>query len=153
MPMPTSEELYTYATFHEQVTTAVAELTLEQLLAVPVPDSWSVQQILIHLADSEVIGYERLRRIIAEEYPPLQPYDEEAWASRLYYQQQDPQLALALFTLLRQLPAETWERKGLHAANGEVDLYTTFLAYLNHGKSHLQQLEQTLQQLAIAQNA
>lgn len=160
MPMPTSEEFHIYATFPEQIAAAVAELTPEQLLAIPAPGSWSVQQVLIHLADSEVIGYERLRRIIAEDYPPLQPYDEEAWGNNLYYHQQDPQLALALFSLLRQasaallkqLPADTWERKGLHAANGEIDLYASFLAYLNHGKSHLQQIEQALQQIAISEN-
>lgn len=123
MSVPTTAELHAYATFPEQIATVVAELSPEQLQATPVPGEWSIQQILLHLADSEVVGYERLRRIIAEEHPPLQAYDEDAWGRGLYYHQQDCQLARDLFALLRQasaallrqLPAETCALPGLHA--------------------------------------
>jgi uncharacterized damage-inducible protein DinB len=155
MSLPTSEQFHTYATIHAQIAAAVAGLTSAQLQALPAPGEWSIQQILVHLADSEVIGYERIRRVIAEDHPRLQPYNEEAWGNNLHYHQQDPQFALELFRLLRQasaellrlLPAEAWERVGLHTENGEMSLYTIFQTYHNHGIAHLQQIENTRQRL------
>lgn len=155
MPIPTSDQFHAYATIHERITAAIAGLASAQLQALPVEGEWSIQQILIHLPDSEAVGYERIRRIIAEEQPTLQPYDEDAWARNLHYQQQDPLLALELFKLLRQssaallhqLPTATWERTGLHIENGPMSLYTVFQTYLNHGEVHLQQIESVKQRL------
>ena len=156
MPVPTSAQFHTYASIHEQVAEAVAGLTSAQLQMVPTSGAWSIQQVLIHLADSEVVGYERLRRIIAEDHPLLHPYDEDAWGRNLHYHQQDPRLALELFRLLRQASAallqqlspETWERVGLHTENGEMSLYAAFQTYLNHGLTHLHQIEKTRSQLS-----
>lgn len=155
MPIPIPEQIETYAIIAERVTAAIAGLTPAQMQATPVPGEWSIHQIVIHLADSEVVGYERIRRTIAEERPLLQPYDENAWGSNLYYHQQDPRLALELFkllrqasaALLRQLPSETWERVGVHTENGEMSLYSIFQTYLNHGEAHLRQIENVKQHL------
>jgi hypothetical protein len=155
MPIPTSDQFHIYATIHERIAAAIDGLTSAQLQMIPVEGEWSIQQILIHLPDSEAVGYERIRRIIAEESPTLHSYDEDAWARNLHYQQQDPHLALELFkllrqssaALLRQLPAATWERTGLHTENGPMSLYTVFQTYLNHGEIHLQQIERIKQRL------
>jgi hypothetical protein len=138
-----------YATIHERIVAALAELTPEQMQMFPLPGEWSIHQIILHLADSEVVGYERIRRVIAEERPPLLAYDEEAWTRNLQYHQQDPTLALDLFRLLRQasaallsqLPADRWQRIGLHSENGEISLSALFLTYANHGEAHLRQIE------------
>src|SRR5689334_17780649 len=140
MLVPTSAQLHAYASIPQQIQACVAELDSEQLQATPQPGEWSIQQVLIHLADSEAIGYERLRRIIAENQAQLLTYDESGWSQKLFYHQQDPQLALELFTLLRRanaallnlLPAETWERTGQHEESGEMSLYAAFQVYLNH---------------------
>lgn len=155
MPIPTYDQIESYATIAERVAAAIAELTPAQLQATPIAGEWSIHQVIIHLPDSEVVGYERIRRTIAEERPLLQPYDEAAWGSNLSYHQQDPRLALELFgllrqasaALLRQLPAETWERVGIHADNGEMSLYSIFQTYLNHGEAHLRQIEQVKRSL------
>lgn len=149
MFVPTPEQFHTYATIHERIAATIAGLTSEQLQTRLAENEWSIQQVLLHLPDSEAVGYERIRRVIAEERPPLQPYDEDAWARNLHYHQQDPHLALELFKLLRQssaallqhLPAAAWGRVGLHAENGKVSLSTLFQTYLNHGEVHLQQIE------------
>lgn len=157
MSVPTPEQIQSYANVHERIASAIAGLTAAQLQASPAPGEWSIHQVLIHLADSEAVCYERFRRIIAEERPPIQPYNEEAWERNLFYHQQDPQLALNLFKLLRQasaallnqLPAESWERTGLHTQKGEMSLYATFLSFLDHGTAHLRQIENTRRQLSF----
>ncbi len=55
---------------------AVADLTPEQLNSFPVPGTWSIQQILTHLMDSDLIATHRMKRIIAEDRPVLDLYDE-----------------------------------------------------------------------------
>lgn len=155
MPVPTPDQIESYATIAERVTAAIAGLTPAQMQATPIAGEWSVHQIIIHLADSEAVGYERIRRTIAEERPPLQPYDEAAWGNNLYYHQQDPRLALELLkllcqasaALLRQLPTEVWERVGIHADNGEMSLQTIFQTYLHHGEAHLHQIERVKRNL------
>src|SRR5215469_14625329 len=140
MPVPTTEQFHTYATIYERIAAAIDGLTSEQLQTRLAENEWSIQQVLLHLPDSEAVGYERIRRIIAEEHPTLQPFDEEAWARNLHYDQQDPRLALELFKLLRQntvvllhrLPTAAWERTGLHAERGVMSLYKVFQTYLNH---------------------
>src|SRR5579862_1914167 len=137
MSVPTPEQFHAYATVHERIAAAIAGLTSEQLQTNLTENEWSIQQVLLHLPDSEAVGYERIRRIIAEEHPTLQSFDEEAWARNLHYDQQDPRLALELFKLLRQnsaallhhLPATAWERVGMHTENGVMSLYKVFQTY------------------------
>ena len=155
MPVPTSEQLHAYAFVHEDIANALNGLTTAQLQTTPAPGEWSVQQILVHLADSESVNYQRLRITLAEDHPTLSDWDEERWASNLYYHQQDPFLALELFhvlrqlstTLLQQLSSPAWERTAFHPVNGEMSVYDLFLRHLNHGTAHLQQIEKIKQQL------
>ncbi len=155
MPMPTDEELRAYETTPERVVAALEGRSDAQLHSAPGVDEWSIHEIVIHLADSDMFGSERLRRTIAEERPTLQAYPEAAWAQRLLYRQQDRQLALDLFTaqrrataaLLRLLPAEAWERVGVHSEQGNTNLYALFKMYLQHGNIHLAQIEHVKERL------
>jgi hypothetical protein len=155
MPIPTHEQIAAYESAPDRIAAAIIGLSDEQLLAQPIPGEWSIHEILIHLPDSEAFGGERLRRTIAEEHPTLQAYPESIWAERLDYKKQSYHLALALFTaqrranaaLLRQLPAQTWERTGIHTERGEMSLYEIFQTYLAHAEAHLQQIEQVKKQL------
>ncbi|HEV2580912.1 MAG TPA: DinB family protein, partial [Ktedonobacteraceae bacterium] len=121
----------------------------------PAPGEWSIHEVLVHLPDSEIFAYERMRRIIAEEHPTLQAFSEEVWANNLGYLHQDAPLALNLFrtmrlsnaALLRTLPASAWERTGTHTERGEMSLYDIFMTFLRHGETHLNQIEQVKQSL------
>ncbi len=64
---------------------AIHGLTRDQLLRVPPADAgpevgkWSIQQVVIHLADAEVAFADRIKRIAAEDDPVLQAWrDSEA---------------------------------------------------------------------------
>jgi hypothetical protein len=49
------------------------------------PGKWSVRFILHHLADSETVLFERIRRVLSEPRPVLWVYDPDAWAKGLDY--------------------------------------------------------------------
>src|SRR5262245_16899336 len=114
----------------EKLRRAVAGLSREELLARPGPGAWSVQEMVIHLADSDAISIDRMKRILTEDNPPLLYADETAYVARLHPHEQDLGDALALFELgrrqwarvLRLLPEEASHRKGTHNRKGEVTL-------------------------------
>ncbi len=149
MSVPTPEQIHAFEAAPSQVAAAIAGLNAKQMQFSPADGEWSIHEVVVHLADSESVGFGRLRKTIAEEKPLVTVYDEEAWASNLMYHVQDYNLALTLFTalrrstaaLLRMLPAEAWERTCVHPERGVMSLYDVFQLYLDHGNVHLSQIE------------
>lgn len=155
MPVPTPEQINDYALAPMQLATALQGLNEIAMHYIPAPGEWSIHEIIVHLADSDAIGFWRIRKTIAEPGSTLALYDQPGWARQLSYKTQDRDLALALFAalrastaaLLRALPTETWERSSIHPERGEMTLYDIFQLYLNHSNGHMQQIAQVLQVL------
>ena len=59
--------------------------TAKQLMRRPVPDKWSVAEILAHLADAELAISWRLRQILTNNAIPIQAYDQDLWARTFNY--------------------------------------------------------------------
>lgn len=124
---------------------AVAGLTREQLTARPGPGDWSIQEVVIHLADSDAISVDRMKRILSEDNPPLLYADETAYVARLHPHEQSLEDALLLFEVgrrqwarvMRLLPDEAFRRKGTHNRRGEVTLAGMVAGYIDHVDSHL----------------
>jgi uncharacterized damage-inducible protein DinB len=127
--------------------------TLEQLgphaLHVPeAPGKWSVNEVLQHLADSELVFGWRIRLVLAHDRPTITGYDQDRWADRLRYAEADPREALERFTLLRRpnlkllerASAEDLQRVGVHAERGEETLAHIIRLYAGHDLLHLQQI-------------
>ena len=55
---------------------AVEGLTRDDLLARPGPGLWSIQEVVIHLADSDAISIDRMKRMVTEDNPSLLYADE-----------------------------------------------------------------------------
>lgn len=154
MTVPTPTQCTEYETIAAQFASAIAGLSEQEMQRIQ-GDEWSIHEIVIHLADSEAIGFWRLRKTIAEPGSTLAVYDEALWAKQLAYNTQSTTLALQLFTalrastaaLLRSLPAETWQHTSIHPERGHMSLYDIFLLYLDHGMVHLQQIERLKQSL------
>jgi hypothetical protein len=130
------------------VNDATAGLASDQLAQRPTGEEWSIGEVLVHLADSEIIGAERFRRIIADDDAQIGWYDEARWAERLRYRDQDPWAALALFrtmraanlTLLRLMPPEVWARSGVHSKYGPQTLADMVTTYIEHAEDHAAQI-------------
>ena len=122
----------------------LAGLSTEELNSHPVPGTWSIQQILIHLMDTDLIACYRMKRIIAEDRPELDLYDETAFAERLYPHKLEASLACEVFrinrmvmgTLLRQLPDDVFDRVAIHPEVGEMSLGLFVRLYIHHLDHH-----------------
>ena len=49
------------------------------------PGKWPVRYILHHLADSETVFFDRIKRVLSEPRPVLWVMDQDAWAKGLDY--------------------------------------------------------------------
>lgn len=129
----------------DKVRQAIQGLTPAQLQAFPVPGTWSIQQIVVHLLESDLIASHRMKRIIAEDNPALQAYDETRFAQSLFYEHEPLDEVLTMFALnraqtariLRRLPDEAFARRGTHNQRGELRLDQMVQDYVEHVDHHL----------------
>lgn len=114
----------------------------------PEPGKWNIKQITAHVADTEIVAAVRFRRIIAEENPTLEAFDQNAWADRLDYTKRKSSHSLEMFRrvrlnnyeLLRGLPAEAFGRTGNHTERGVVTLLDLVKIFAGHPESHALQI-------------
>jgi uncharacterized damage-inducible protein DinB len=124
---------------------AVAGLSREQLIAVPIPGTWSIQQIVVHLWESDAAAVHRIRRVIAEDTPLIIAYDETALAKSLFYEEEDLTRVCRMFedgrrqtaALLRRLPDSAFDRAGVHNQRGKVTLAQFVELYVQHLRGHM----------------
>jgi uncharacterized damage-inducible protein DinB len=124
---------------------AVAGLSPEDLTARPGPGDWSILELVTHLADSDYISIDRMKRMLTEDDPPLLYADESAYVRRLASHDQSLEDALTLFEVgrrqfarvLRTLPDEAFERRGIHNRRGVLTVGGSVEDYIKHTDHHL----------------
>ena len=111
-------------------------------------EGWSASEIAAHLADIEVALAWRLRQILSEDEPELQPFDQDDWAAALRYGERDVEVALNAFVaqraanveILARLSEEGWERRFRHPEFGPASLRTLVRHISDHDLAHLAQI-------------
>ena len=121
----------------------------EEVDFTPAPDKWSIRQLAAHVADSEMVGAQRFRSVIAEENPKLQAFDQDAWTKNLDYARRPIKQSLESFRrfraenyeLLKALPESVFERTGTHSERGVESLRQMLDGYADHAESHARQMQ------------
>ena len=133
----------------EKLALSIRGLTREDLLCAPPADAnvgrWSIQQVVIHCMDSDLVSVDRLKRMIAEDNPTLIGYDENKFAANLLYDEQDAAQAAAIVDanrklfakVLRKLPESAWSRKGTHNERGTLTVGGYLKSTVDHLEHHL----------------
>ena len=104
------------------------------------------------MVDSEIVTSARCRWILAEDQPPLQGYDQEAWTARFDHAHDDPALLLDLLCALRNVNLALWNhatpadrtRTGIHAERGPESFELLFRLQAGHGRVHRSQAERAI---------
>lgn len=142
-------EIDRYAAGAELLHQVIEGLSAAELNAAPpagAPGTWTLQQIVVHTMDSDLTSTHRMKRIIAEDKPPLLiAYDENAFTARLFYEQMSARAAADLYRanrllmveILRRLPAEAFNRFGIHNENGKMTLAAIVKGYADHTEHHV----------------
>ncbi|QDV89997.1 Putative metal-dependent hydrolase YfiT [Phycisphaerae bacterium RAS2] len=147
--MTDQQAVEAYAQGAEMPARAIVGLTDSQLDALPIPGTWSIRQIVVHLMDSDLIAAYRMKRIIAEDRPRLDVWDENAFVPKLRYERQSASRAAELFRvnrlvmadILRGLPVDAFARVALHPEVGELPLGVLLRLYVHHVHHHLAFIE------------
>jgi hypothetical protein len=136
-----------FASGYDDVEDALSGVDEADLDRDPGGGEWTARQVVHHLADSEAMAYIRLRRLIAEDEPLIQGYDEPEWARRLHYQLPiEESLAVlravrgASLALLEALTPAEWERTGTHSESGAYSVDRWLGIYAEHSHDHAEQI-------------
>jgi hypothetical protein len=141
-----------YASAADAFEAAIADVTEDELGAHPIEGEWSLREIIHHLADGELSSAVRLRRLVAEDGPVLQGYDEAAYARIFRYAERPIVTSLAAaraarastLEVLRGLTGAEWERTGTHSERGAYSVDTWLDDYANHPHDHADQARRVL---------
>lgn len=140
-----------YAAGSQKLPEAIHGLSVQDMQRVPPAEAapqigqWSIHQIIIHLADSELVYAERMRRVVAEKEPPLVAFDQDRWAEALAYLDQPVEGAVTMVemirrqtaAMLRALPDEAFSRRGIHNQAGPLMLRDLVIDATEHMDHHL----------------
>lgn len=137
---------------------AVAGMSRDQLLARPVPGTWSTLEVVCHIVDFEPILADRMKRVIAFDKPTLLAADENAFAARLAYHERDLEEELTLLEktrsqmarILRTLPEAALQRIGIHSERGPRTLESLVLGATDHVTHHVKFITEKRRALGLS---
>lgn len=117
------------------------------------PGKWSVRFILHHLADSETVLFDRIRRVLSEPRQVLWVFDQDAWAKGLDYSQVPLDISQRIYESVRNAilyyAGQHYESKShlefVHSVTGVRTLKDEFDKVASHNEHHLAQIRLALQ--------
>jgi hypothetical protein len=126
--------------------------TRKRLLRRPARDTWSISEIVAHLADAELAISWRLRQVLSNNAIPIQAYDQDLWARTFDYGRRDPRQSLNTFrtlreanlALLKSVPRKLWDNYGIHQERGNESVSHVMRLVAGHDLNHLRQIEAIL---------
>jgi len=116
------------------------------------PGKWSVRYLLHHLADSETVLFDRIRRVLSEGRGVIWAYDEGAWANALGYDERPLTLSRDIYEATRagvlyyanRRYATDGHLEFVHSQTGVRTLKDEFDKVAWHNEHHLDQIRRAL---------
>ena len=116
------------------------------------PGKWSIRFLLHHLADSETVLNDRIRRVLSEPRQVLWVFDQDAWASGLDYRTQPLEISRDIYRsvrngiihLARLRYQSDGHREFVHSVTGVRTLKDEFDKVASHNAQHLAQIRAAL---------
>lgn len=136
-----------YKRGYQLILDAIAGMTDAEWDAREAPGEWSPREVIHHLADSEMNSAIRIRKLIIEDSPQIQGYDQEEYARRLHYDRPIENSLLALQAaratsaeLLDRMSDEDWQSAGTHTESGPYTAHDWLRVYAEHCEEHAEQI-------------
>ena len=128
----------------QNLRSAVAAFSEEQLETPYRPGGWTVRQLVHHVADSHMNAYVRVRLALTEDWPTIVPYQENRWAQLEDASTGAVSTSLDLLQALHSrwvqlfasLDEQEWKRGYVHPENGRETLARVVVLYDWHGRHH-----------------
>jgi len=116
-------------------------------------EEWSPANIIHHMADAEAHFYIRYLRVLTENIPTTEFFDEDVYPELLHYEKRDVNASIALIesirassvSLFNNFKDEDWQRKGITSDGNEFVLIALIKKARSHINDHANQLSAALQ--------
>ncbi len=144
--------------FPAALSAACAGLSPEDALYRADHASWSILEIVCHLADEELLDFpQRIESTLNDPAAPWNPIDPEGWTTLHAYREQDLQAQLDLFTArragrvawARSLRSPDWSNTYQHPQAGPLRAGDLLAAWGVHDALHLRQISKRLFELGV----
>lgn len=127
----------------------IRPLSKKRMKRRPAPGTWSIAEILAHLADVEIVASWRMRLILGNNGTPIQGFDQDVWAKTFDYSRLSPKQSLKVFRVLREnnlsllesVPRNLWNNYGMHSERGKETIAHLVRLFAGHDLNHLQQIK------------
>lgn len=119
----------------------------------PAPEKWSIAEIVVHLADTEVVFGYLIRTIVGEpEGARIDGFEQDRWLAVLHYEKRSMKQSFSEYrafreanvALLRSLAPEQWKVSGTHKVRGLETMEAVVTMFAEHDINHFQQIERIL---------
>lgn len=125
----------------------IANRSREELHQAAQDGGWGVVEILSHIQDWEEVTHDRVRRLLEEDHPQLEDYDDTLWAIEHDYGSQDGHVVFShvsdlrreLVERLRGLDEHAWQRQATLCGHGDISLLWLMENLVKHDVRHLRQ--------------
>ena len=115
-------------------------------------EEWSPANIIHHMADAEAHFYIRYLRVLTENVPTTEFFDEDVYPELLHYEKRDVNASIALIesirassvSLFNNFKEEDWQRKGVTSDGNEFVLIALIKKARSHINDHSNQLSAAL---------
>lgn len=128
----------------------IATLNEDELELTYRDGGWTIRQIVHHLADSHMNMWIRVKHMLIQDNPTIQPYNQNAWADSIDYKTAPLENSLLIFegvqlrfsNLLKHLNESDFGRTYVHPEyNKQYTLGEVVQLYAWHGMHHTAQIE------------
>ena len=155
-PEERNDLIATYAAGYNEVMNALNDFPSDSLGAHPIPGKWSAREIVHHLGDSESTSAWRLLKLLVEDNPLIQGYDQDQFATKLRYNERDMAPALEAFRWAREstvqvlglMTEDDWKRAGTHSESGQYSTEDWLRIYAMHAHNHAAQIRKLREALS-----
>lgn len=119
----------------------------------PVEGKWSIRQVICHLADSEIVYADRMKRVIAEDNPTFFEADPDVFDPALHVKKRPWENELNLIEaarchmlpILKACEVQDFQRTGLHSLDGPMNLGTLLERITKHIPHHIAFIKEKLE--------
>jgi uncharacterized damage-inducible protein DinB len=142
------DPLETLASTPGRLAALLADVDTARITLEPAPGRWSIQEILAHLADAELVMGYRVRRVLEATGVAIDAYDQNRWAAagrydRVPHTESLPRIQAdraGNVRLLRSLRPEQMEQYGVHSERGKETIAYMSRMWAGHDLNHRRQI-------------
>jgi hypothetical protein len=124
----------------------------------PIEGRWSIREVICHLADSEIVYADRMKRVIAEEHPTFFEADPNLFRPALFCSQRPLEGELDVVSavrahmlpILRSCGPREYQRTGVHSLDGTLTLQKLLERITAHIPHHVAFIEEKLRALGAS---